>query len=81
DGGHNGLSDIIDILQTNQFPRLRIGVGNDYPKGFQVDHVLGTWTDEEMKVLSEKFTFIHDAIYSFIFEGVNRAMTKYNKNE
>ncbi|MBC8344048.1 MAG: aminoacyl-tRNA hydrolase [Bacteroidetes bacterium] len=80
DGGHNGLSNIIDILQTDQFPRLRIGVGSDYPKGYQVDHVLGKWTEDEISVLSEKLVFIHDAIYSFIFEGLSKAMTKYNHN-
>lgn len=79
-GGHNGLIDIIEKLQSEEFPRLRIGVGNDYPKGYQVEHVLGEWTEDENKLLSEKFLFIHDAIYSFIFEGLSRAMTKYNKN-
>jgi PTH1 family peptidyl-tRNA hydrolase len=80
DGGHNGLIDIIDLLQTQEFPRLRIGVGNDFPKGYQVDHVLGKWTPEEVEILSEKLSYIHDAIYSFIFEGVGKAMTKFNKN-
>ena len=80
DGGHNGLTDIIYHLQTDNFARLRVGIGDDFPKGFQVEHVLGKWSDDELTLLKEKYPFIHDAIISFAFEGIGKAMTTFNSN-
>ena len=54
DGGHNGLSDIINTLGTNEFARLRFGLGDDYPKGRQVDFVLGQWKPAEQQVVEQK---------------------------
>jgi PTH1 family peptidyl-tRNA hydrolase len=79
DGGHNGLKDIDATLGNNNYPRLRFGIGNEFSKGRQVDYVLGKWTPDELKQLDEKVTTSCDAIQCFLFEGIERAMTKYNK--
>jgi len=79
DGGHNGLKDIDTTLGNNNYPRLRFGIGNEFSKGKQIDYVLGKWSAEEMKILPEKINLSCEAIYSFLFEGLSRAMTKYNK--
>jgi PTH1 family peptidyl-tRNA hydrolase len=51
DGGHNGLKSIQELLGTTQYPRLRFGIGNDFPKGRQVDYVLGKWYAEQLPVV------------------------------
>ena len=79
DGGHNGLKDIDATLGNNNYPRLRFGVGNEFAKGRQVDYVLGNWSVEEQKLLAEKIKLAGEAVNSFMFEGVERAMSKYNK--
>lgn len=79
DGGHNGLKDIDATLGNNNYPRLRFGVGSEFAKGKQVDYVLGHWNVDEMKVLDEKIKTACDGVNSFIFEGIERAMNKYNK--
>lgn len=78
DGGHNGLNHIITTLGSEDFARLRIGVGSDFAKGFQVDYVLGKWTKEEEKIMLERIPLAVDAILSFVCEGVNNAMNRYN---
>lgn len=78
DGGHNGLIDIITSLNSQEFARLRIGIGSDFARGFQVDYVLGKWTREEEKILLERIPIAVDAILSFVLEGVNTAMNKFN---
>jgi peptidyl-tRNA hydrolase, PTH1 family len=78
DAGHNGLNNIIMNLNTEEFPRLRIGIGNDFAKGYQVDYVLGRWTKAEEKILIERIPVSVDAIKSFIIEGADRAMNQYN---
>jgi PTH1 family peptidyl-tRNA hydrolase len=78
DGGHNGLKDIDATLGDNNYPRLRFGIGNAFQKGTQVSYVLGKWTVEEMKELHTKIDLSCDAINSFMFEGLERAMNKYN---
>ncbi len=78
DGGHNGLNHIIMTLGTEEFARLRVGVGNDFSRGAQVDYVLGRWTKEEEKIMLERMPLAVDAILSFVCEGVNTAMNKYN---
>ena len=54
DGGHNGLKSINEVLGSGNYSRLRFGIGNDYPKGTQVNFVLGKWTNEELKIISPK---------------------------
>jgi peptidyl-tRNA hydrolase, PTH1 family len=79
DGGHNGLKDIDATLGNNNYARLRFGIGNEFSKGRQVDYVLGKWDIEETKLLDEKVKYSCEAVNSFMFEGIERAMTKYNK--
>jgi PTH1 family peptidyl-tRNA hydrolase len=79
DGGHNGLKDIDLTLGNNNYPRLRFGVGNEFAKGKQVDYVLGNWNIEEMKTLNERIKVACEGVNSFMFEGIERAMSKYNK--
>lgn len=79
DGGHNGLKDIDATLGNGNYARLRFGVGADFTKGRQVDYVLGKWNTEEMKTLNERVKVACEGINSFMFEGIERAMSKYNK--
>ena len=79
DGGHNGLKDIDATLGNNNYPRLRFGIGSEFSKGRQVDYVLGKWTPDELKHLDEKIISACEAINCFMFEGLERAMSKYNK--
>lgn len=78
-GGHNGLTDIIDNLGTNQFARLRFGIGGDYPKGFQSQYVLGKWTDEELKIINPQIDTACEMVVSFGLQGVERTMNQFNK--
>lgn len=80
DGGHNGLTSIIETLGTTEFPRLRFGVGNEFRKGGQVDYVLGKWNEEEKKFLGEKISVAVECIKSFVTAGIDRTMTDFNKN-
>jgi len=77
-GGHNGLKNIDEILGRNDYSRLRFGIGNDYPKGYQVDYVLGRWTNEEKKVLDERIPIVFNIIKSFGTIGVQMTMTQFN---
>jgi peptidyl-tRNA hydrolase, PTH1 family len=78
DGGHNGLKDIQQILSSSQYPRLRIGVGNNFPKGGQIDYVLGEWTEEEHLILDQKMEIIKEMVLSFCFAGIENTMNKFN---
>jgi len=78
DGGHNGLKDIQNVLQTNQYPRLRFGVGANFSKGKQVDYVLGNWQDEELPVLTKSIDKACKAIESFGFAGLPNTMNAFN---
>ena len=78
DGGHNGLKDIQQTLSSNQYPRLRIGVGNNFPKGKQIDYVLGEWTEEEDLVLDQKMKIINEMVLSFCFAGIENTMNEFN---
>lgn len=79
DGGHNGLKDIDATLGNGNYARLRFGIGSNYPKGAQVHFVLGKWNNEEQKQLPELLQKSADAATAFMFEGLERAMTKFNK--
>jgi PTH1 family peptidyl-tRNA hydrolase len=78
DGGHNGLTSIIEVLGHQDFSRLRFGIGGDFPYGMQVDYVLGKWTKEEANQLPEKTTICSDIIRSFGTVGIDRTMNTYN---
>ena len=80
-GGHNGLKHIEEVLQSGQYARLRFGIGNDYPKGKQVDFVLGRWSKEEEPMVQKKILVAADAIEAFVFQGVSRAMNQVNITE
>ena len=77
-GGHNGLTNINEVLQTQNYARLRFGIGSDYPKGTQIDHVLGRWNDEELKTLPERIEKSEKAIVSFAMAGLNNTMNTFN---
>ena len=79
DGGHNGLKHIAQILGTQDYARLRFGIGNDYPRGGQVDYVLGHFTDEDMKTMDDRLTQAVDMIKSFCLAGWEITMNQYNK--
>jgi len=77
-GGHNGLKNIDLLLESNAYPRLRFGVGNDYPRGRQVEYVLGRWTEEQRKELPELIKKCCEAVFGFTTIGLERAMNLYN---
>lgn len=77
-GGHNGLSNIIEYVHTDQFPRLRFGVGNNYARGRQADYVLSPFDDEEQETIAKGIDAAHDAVLCFIREGIVPAMNKFN---
>ena len=79
DGGHNGLISIIETIETSEFTRLRIGIGNDFAKGYQVDYVLGQWSTEETKVLIPRIETTIELIKSFVLIGTERTMNFFNK--
>lgn len=81
DGGHNGLKHINEILKTQQYARLRFGIGSEFSKGRQVDYVLGKWNDEENKTLPIYIKASHDYIRSFCTIGLARTMNTHNKNK
>ncbi len=77
-GSHNGMNHIIESIGNNVFPRLRFGIGNDYPKGRQIDYVLGSWSAEEKEMLQKRLPLAVDIVKSFILSGVSRTMNAYN---
>lgn len=78
-GGHNGLNHIMETLRTDEFPRLRFGIGNNFPKGMQVEFVLSRWNKEEEEEVSKQILRAAEAIETFVFAGVNTAMNQFNK--
>ncbi|MGM5630738.1 aminoacyl-tRNA hydrolase [Apibacter raozihei] len=76
--GHNGLKSIENSLQTQQYPRLRFGIGSNFEKGQQIDYVLGKWNDDEKKILNERIILSAEAIKSFIFSGISNSMNEFN---
>ena len=78
DGGHNGLAHITAVLGTNEYARIRVGIGNDFPRGRQKDYVLSPWTPEEKEILKNKIPLVTEMIKSFITAGTEITMTKYN---
>jgi PTH1 family peptidyl-tRNA hydrolase len=78
DAGHNGLKSIQELLQTTEYPRLRFGIGNDYPKGMQADFVLGKWKMEEEPLVKLKIEKSVAAIETFATQGISAAMNGIN---
>jgi PTH1 family peptidyl-tRNA hydrolase len=81
DGGHNGLKSIQETLGTTDYPKLRFGIGNDYPKGMQADFVLGRWKPEEEPLVKLKIEKSVEVIESFSTAGINNTMNKFNNLE
>jgi peptidyl-tRNA hydrolase, PTH1 family len=79
DGGHNGLLDISSVLGTQDYARLRFGIGKNFQQGAQVDYVLGKWSVEEKKVLPAKLETAIEIIRNFALAGLGDTMTRYNR--
>ena len=79
DAGHNGLTSIQESLGTTKYPRLRFGIGNNFPKGAQADYVLGKWTSEEQPLVNLKTEKCVEVLESFISMGIERTMNDWNK--
>jgi len=78
DGGHNGLKDIQAVLNTSEYVRLRIGVGNEFYPGQQSDYVLGEWSKEENLSLPERIDTATEFIKGFVSVGLQLTMTNWN---
>ena len=78
DGGHNGLKDTQDKLQTTNYNRFRFGISDAFSKGKQIDYVLGEWSDEEHTALKERLETASKLIKSFVLAGVNNTMSQFN---
>lgn len=78
DGGHNGLKNIQESLGTMEYARLRIGIGNEFQKGTQINFVLGELEQKEFDILEKKFHTIQSAIEGFSFIGLDRTMNTFN---
>lgn len=78
DAGHNGLKNIAAMLGTQAYPRLRFGIGNDFPKGCQIDYVLGHFTLDERQKLPLRVDVAVDAIRTFVLAGIQTAMCDFN---
>ena len=78
DAGHNGLKHIAATLGTQNYARLRFGIGNDFPKGAQIDFVLGEFGEEDRKLLPERLELAGEIVKSFCLTGLNITMNQYN---
>jgi PTH1 family peptidyl-tRNA hydrolase len=79
--GHNGLKSIEEALGTTDYPKLRFGIGNDYPKGKQADFVLSKWKKEEEALVQLKISKSVEAIETFVTAGLTDSMNKFNNVE
>ena len=77
-GGHNGLGHIQQLIGQD-YARLRMGVGNDFPRGMQIDWVLGRYSEEQLKELQPSIDIAVDIIKSFVLAGIDVTMNQYNK--
>jgi len=78
DGGHNGLKNINELLGTQNYARLRFGLGNEFRRGGQIDFVLGQWTTEEQPILQQRIATAVELIKSFVAIGLQLTMTQFN---
>lgn len=79
EAGHNGLKHISSVLGTQQYARLRFGIGNDFSRGGQVDFVLGEFTDEDLKTMDERLELAGEMVKSFALSGIQFTMNHFNK--
>ncbi|SHF35137.1 peptidyl-tRNA hydrolase, PTH1 family [Bacteroides luti] len=79
DAGHNGLKHIAATLGTENYARLRFGIGNDFPRGGQIDFVLGNFTEEDMKTMDERLEMAGEIVKSFCLAGISLTMNQFNK--
>lgn len=78
-GGHNGLGNIQSVLGTQQYARLRVGIGNEFPRGGQVDWVLGKYDAKDMDILKPNIDNATEIIKSFVLTGIDITMNAFNK--
>lgn len=78
DAGHNGLKSIAQMLGSEAYPRLRFGIGNDFPRGCQVEYVLGAFSLDERQQMPVRLEIAVDAIKTFCLAGIQNAMNSYN---
>ena len=78
DGGHNGLKNIIELIGTQDFARIRMGIGHDFQQGGQVDFVIGKINDDEKSVIPELCDRVIDGVQNWAFQGLQKAMTALN---
>ncbi len=78
-GGHNGLASIIEVLGSDEYPRLRFGIGSEFARGRQSEYVLGPWDTEERKTLDARIELARKAILQFGLLGIDQAMNGFNK--
>ncbi|MDE6508651.1 MAG: aminoacyl-tRNA hydrolase [Muribaculaceae bacterium] len=78
DAGHNGLKNIAAMLGTQSYPRLRFGIGNDYPRGAQIEYVLGKFSPEQQEAMQPRLEVAIDAIKTFCLAGIQTAMCNFN---
>lgn len=78
DAGHNGLKNIAQMLGTEAYPRLRFGIGNDFPRGCQIDYVLGQFTLDERQRLPVRVATAVEAIRTYVLAGLQTAMCDFN---
>jgi PTH1 family peptidyl-tRNA hydrolase len=81
DGGHNGLKDIQLALGTDKYPKLRFGIGNNYPRGMQADFVLMKWLPEELKLVWKKIEYCSEVIENFSAIGIEKTMNEVNSKK
>ena len=79
DAGHNGLKHIAATLGTQEYARLRFGIGNDFPRGGQIDYVLGHFNDGDLKTMDERLESAGEIVKSFCLAGINITMNQFNK--
>lgn len=78
-GGHNGLKSIEATLSSNEYPRLRMGIGDNFPKGRQAEYVLSNFSEEELGLIPEVLERSIQIIETFCLEGIQQTMNKYNQ--
>ena len=78
DAGHNGLKHIAQMLETQSYNRLKFGIGNEFPRGGQIDFVLGKFSPEDEKIVDERALVACDAIKAYALSGMAFAMNHYN---
>jgi PTH1 family peptidyl-tRNA hydrolase len=79
DAGHNGLKNIAATIGTQNYARLRFGIGNDFPRGKQIDYVLGQFGSDELAIVDERVELAGEIIKSFCLAGIAITMNQYNK--